>query len=149
MAGIRLPQFLKETTLPWTLIGMFIVFLILKWIVIGSPCPAEGSFYLASPGGTHVAHRYYYGCGGATVGFTNNIDVDNTTVFSTYGGGDSSAEITWLSGNELQITYGTDLASIQTFEQKQGDVSVRFLRSINNMPITKEEIEKARKAAGY
>jgi hypothetical protein len=147
---MKLPQSFKEPTLPWTLVGMILIFLCLKWFIFDTTCPAENSLYKASPFGMHVAHSYQYGCGGATVGFTRNIDVDGITVFSTYGGGGQrGSEIKWLSETELQINYLGELVSIQTYEQKQGEVNIRLFRATGTTPISEEEIRKAREAAGY
>ncbi len=112
-------------------------------------CPESGSYYVASPKSEHVAHRYFYSCGGATVGFTQNIDIDGHTVFSTYGGGSNNATLKWESDSELHIVYSQGLEHVQTYESHYNDVSIKFFEIPGRDAVTAEEIDAARTAAGY
>lgn len=112
-------------------------------------CPESGAYYVASPRGQHIAHRYFYSCGGATVGFTQNVDVDGHTVFSTYGGGSNNATLKWQTEKELHIVYSQGLENVQTYEPQYGEVSISFFEIPGRDAVTVEEINTARKAAGY
>ncbi len=145
---MNIRRFLSNVTLPWTLVGMFIVYLLLGYAF--PDCPQSGSYYVASPNGTHVAYRYFYSCGGATVGFTQNVEVDGHIVFSTYGGGNNNAALEWENENELHIVYPMGLDNVQTYEPEYQGVAIKFYEiSDKNAPVTLEEISAARKAAGY
>jgi len=137
-----------NAALPWLLIGIVIVYCLLGYAI--PDCPKGGSLYVPSPSGTHVAHRYFYACGGATVGFTQNLDLDGHTVFSTYGGGKDNVTSNWKSETELHIIYSEGLDNVQTYEPQFQDVSIRFFEiSERDAAVTTNEIDAARKAAGY
>lgn len=90
-------------------------------------CLAEGSKYYVSPQGNHAAHHFYESCGGATVGFTQVVDLDGVEVFTTYGGGKDNAIVKWASDNVLQIEYPLTLSNVRAFKPRVGDVEIQLV----------------------
>lgn len=148
--GMKFRTLIWNSTLPWTLVGMFFVYLLLSYTFTAlSDCPAEGNYYVASPSGTHVAHHYYYACGGATVGFTQNLDIDGHTVFSTYGGGNDNIEVAWLSEDELQLRYFEEVVHVQIYEPEYDGIKVQYSPRGGDSEETLKQIREAREKVGY
>lgn len=138
----------RNTLLPWTLIGMIAVYFLLRGIFWNiSDCPAKASKYDTSTNHNHVTRHYYYDCGGATVGFSQFIDVDDHTVFSTYGEDYETASSKWISDTDLEITYVGRLEGVENYKAQFAGINIRLIHGIE--PVTETEISAARKAAGY
>lgn len=148
---MKFKKLFEDSTLPWTLIGMVLVYLFLSFIFRGlsSTCPKSEPFYVTSPEGRHVAHRYYYSCGGATVGFTQDVDVDGLTIFQTYGGGRNSAQLIWKDENTLHIIYEGGLDAIDIYEPQHEEVVIKLFHFGESRRVTMDQIKAAREAVGY
>lgn len=149
---MKLRTIIQRPFVPWTIVSVLAFWSFISALVIflpASSCPKSGSNYVLSPTASHAARYYYYDCGGATVGFTQNVDLDGHTVFSTYGSGNNDIEMTWISENELQIRHFERLVNVQTYEPEYSDIKVQYSPRGDGPEETLMQIKQARKEAGY
>lgn len=124
---MKLPIFLTGKALPWTLVGVASVYILFSFSPFNASCSAKESKYYVSPQGNHAARHFYEDCGGATVGFTQVVDLDGIEIFTTYEGGKDNAVVKWASDKVLQIEYPLTLYNVREFEPWVGDVEVQLI----------------------
>jgi len=113
----------KNAKLPWSLLGVVVALFILAKVVPSSDCPDGGVRYFQSPQQGHVAKHYYHGCGGATVGFSEYVEIDGHVVFSTYHGNKNMTPV-WVDENHLRIDFINQQTEITHFESGYNNVEI-------------------------